>query len=78
MSNPLGSTGAGADIKLLLNKAGTATGTESWEDGVKNKTTAPASASDTGTPGEIRIVSGFAYFCVGVNQWERVAIASWV
>jgi hypothetical protein len=37
----------------------------------------PANASDTGMQGEIRMTSGFAYFCVGTNQWERVAISTW-
>lgn len=39
---------------------------------------APASASATGTAGEIRIVSGFIYCCVATDTWERVAIATWV
>ena len=38
---------------------------------------APSSASDTGTAGEIRFVSGFAYFCVATDTWQRVAIATW-
>jgi len=38
---------------------------------------APSSASDAGTAGEVRFVSGFAYFCVATNTWERVAIATW-
>lgn len=41
------------------------------------RTTAPASASATGVKGEIRMVSGFAYFCVDTDIWERVAIATW-
>ena len=39
--------------------------------------TAPASAADTGTLGEIRIVNGFIYVCVATNTWQRAAIATW-
>lgn len=39
--------------------------------------TAPASATATGTLGEIRIVSGFIYICVATNSWQRAAIAAW-
>ena len=39
--------------------------------------TAPATATDTGTLGEIRIVNGFIFVCVAANTWQRVAIATW-
>lgn len=39
--------------------------------------TAPSSASDTGTAGEIRIDANHIYFCVATNTWKRVAIATW-
>ena len=39
--------------------------------------TAPASASATGTLGEIRIASGFIYVCVATDSWRRAAIAAW-
>jgi len=38
---------------------------------------APASASASGTAGEVRIASGYAYFCVATDTWQRVAIATW-
>ena len=38
--------------------------------------TAPASDSDTGTTGEIRIVNGFIYVCVDTNTWQRAALSS--
>ncbi len=38
--------------------------------------TAPSSASDTGTTGEIRIVNGFIYVCVSTNTWQRAAIST--
>lgn len=39
--------------------------------------TAPASATATGTLGEIRIVNGFIYVCVATNTWQRTALATW-
>jgi len=41
------------------------------------RTTAPASAIATGTAGDYAVESGFAYFCVATDTWERVAIATW-
>lgn len=39
--------------------------------------TAPASASATGTTGEIRIVNGFIYVCVATNTWQRATLSTW-
>jgi hypothetical protein len=39
--------------------------------------TAPSSASDTGTLGEIRIDANYIYICTSTNTWKRVAIATW-
>ena len=38
--------------------------------------TAPASASDTGSLGEIRIVNGFIYVCVATDTWQRAALST--
>jgi len=38
--------------------------------------TAPASASDTGTLGEIRIVNGFIYVCVASDTWQRAVLST--
>jgi hypothetical protein len=38
---------------------------------------APSSASDTGTAGEVRWASGFVYICVATNTWQRCSIATW-
>jgi len=38
---------------------------------------APASSTDSGVVGEIRITSTFVYFCIGPNQWRRAALSSW-
>ena len=39
--------------------------------------TAPASATATGTTGEIRIDANYIYICTATNTWKRVAIATW-
>ena len=39
--------------------------------------TAPSSANDTGTLGEIRIDANYIYICTATNTWKRVAIATW-
>lgn len=38
---------------------------------------APASATDTGTLGEVRITSTFIYVCTATNTWVRSALATW-
>jgi hypothetical protein len=37
----------------------------------------PASASATGTAGEIAWDADYIYVCVATNTWKRVAIATW-
>ena len=39
--------------------------------------TAPATASSTGTFGEIRIDTNYIYICTATNTWKRVAITTW-
>lgn len=39
--------------------------------------TAPASSTDTGTLGEIRITSTYIYICIATNSWVRSALATW-
>ena len=39
--------------------------------------TAPSSASDTGTLGEIRITATAIYICVGVDEWKKADISTW-
>jgi len=40
-------------------------------------TAAPASATSTGTAGEVRYDSGYVYICVATNTWKRAALATW-
>lgn len=37
----------------------------------------PASASATGTTGEICWDSNYIYVCIATNTWKRVAISTW-
>lgn len=39
--------------------------------------TAPASASATGTTGEIRFGSGYIYVCIATNTWVRTQLTTW-
>jgi len=39
--------------------------------------TTPASASDTGTAGQIAWDTNYIYIATGTNTWKRVAIATW-
>jgi hypothetical protein len=39
--------------------------------------TPPASATATGTTGEIRWANGFVYLCVATNTWQRSALTTW-
>ena len=39
--------------------------------------TAPASATSTGTTGQIATDVNYIYVCVATNTWKRVAIADW-
>jgi hypothetical protein len=38
---------------------------------------APAAATDACVAGQYAVATGFAYFCVSANTWERVPIATW-
>ena len=39
--------------------------------------TAPASASATGTLGEIRYTADYIYVCTATNTWKRTALSTW-
>ena len=38
---------------------------------------APATATSTGTLGEIRYTPGFIYVCIATNTWVRAGLATW-
>lgn len=39
--------------------------------------TAPLSATDTGTTGEIRVVADYIYVCIATDTWVRTALTTW-
>lgn len=57
-----------------ITAAGSATATQFKLSALN---TAPASATDMGVTGEIRIVNGFIYVCVATNTWQRTALTTW-
>ena len=38
---------------------------------------APATASSTGSAGDIRYDSGYVYVCVATDTWKRAALTTW-
>ena len=55
----------------------TASGIKTFADGIiLGSLTEPASASDTGTTGDIRWADDFLYVCTATDTWKRVALAS--
>lgn len=40
-------------------------------------TTAPATATDTGTAGEVRYDGSYIYVCVATDTWVRAALSTW-
>lgn len=76
ISTSAGGTGVVRDISIngtTLNSAGV-TATKFILSALN---TAPASATDTGTTGEIRITAGFIYVCTATNTWVRASLATW-
>jgi len=59
---------------MFVDKAGAVTSTKFCLSALN---TAPSSASDTGTLGEIRVDANYIYICTATNTWKRVAIATW-
>jgi len=39
--------------------------------------TAPTTAADTGTAGDIRYDANYVYICTATNTWKRAALATW-
>ena len=40
-------------------------------------TNVPTTATDTGSPGEIRYGNDYLYICTATDTWKRVAISTW-
>lgn len=66
--------GTGTSSSYMLDVNGTARATQFFLSALN---TAPATASSTGTTGEIRIDANYIYICTATNTWKRAAIATW-
>jgi hypothetical protein len=62
------------DAGFRLDVNGTARATQY---NVSALNTAPATATSTGTLGEIRVTAGFIYVCTATNTWVRTALTTW-
>lgn len=60
------------DTKQLRLHDGT-----SYKVPVVTQLTAPSSASDTGTKGQIAFDGSYIYICSATNTWLRAAVATW-
>jgi len=77
------SYGIGADIGLVrsgtntvkVTNGSTGDGTISGQHRLVG--TAPASATATGTAGDIRYDADYIYICTATNTWKRTAISTW-
>ena len=66
--------GTTTDLGYKLDVSGTAQATQFKLSALN---TAPASATATGTTGEIRVDANYIYICTATNTWKRSAITSW-
>lgn len=77
----IGGTGLGSNTAVIGNSNVTLTRLRGKavadQLAIQALNTAPASATATGTLGEIRIDANYIYVCVATNSWKRVAIAAW-
>lgn len=65
--------------RLSINSTGEATFSNTvnaTQYNISALNTAPASATATGTTGEIRITSGFIFVCIATNTWVRAALTT--
>ena len=69
MAAPLGNQLIGLGLPAPLANAMTAN--------VAQLVAVPASATAAGSPGQYAVASGFVYFCVSANVWQRGVIATW-
>ena len=65
------------DLITLADGLATVTGALTVTGNTIIATATPASASASGTAGQISWDSNYVYICISANTWKRVAIASW-
>lgn len=72
----VGNDGTGDPLRTAFDKCND-NFTELYGLAQSASASAPATASSTGTAGDIAYDSGFLYVCTATNTWKRVAIATW-
>jgi hypothetical protein len=70
-------TGLGTNTTVIGNSVTTTTGLYGNIRLVSGMGTAPASATATGTTGDIVVTAGFIYVCTATNTWVRTALTTW-
>jgi hypothetical protein len=63
-----------SSLKFNINSAGDV---KAKSYNILSLNTAPASATATGTAGEIRVTSTHIYVCIANNTWVRAALTTW-
>jgi hypothetical protein len=69
--------GLGSNTTIIGNSSTTITGLYGNIRLVSGMGTAPASATATGTTGDIVVTAGFIYVCTATNTWVRTALTTW-
>jgi hypothetical protein len=72
-----GTTGLGSNTTIIGTTATTTTALYGNIRLVSGMGTAPASATATGTTGDIVVTAGFIYVCTATNTWVRTALTTW-
>ena len=72
-----GTIGLGSNTTVIGNSSTTITGLYGNIRLVSGMGTAPASATATGTTGDIVVTAGFIYVCTATNTWVRTALTTW-
>jgi hypothetical protein len=70
-------TGLGSNTTVLGNTSTTLTALYGNIRLASGMATAPASATATGTTGDVRIAADYIYVCSATNTWVRAALTTW-
>lgn len=65
------------DLQRVLTNGNTSTLGMTVNNIILTSSTTPATASSTGTAGQIAWNSGYIYVCVATNTWKRAALSTW-
>jgi hypothetical protein len=70
-------TGLGSNTTVIGNSSTTLTALYGNIRLASGMATAPASATATGTTGDVRIAADYIYVCTATNTWVRTALTTW-